>query len=117
MSVVSQLETIKPSLACHSLAEAAVAAEIEGEESNVSLKEAWVNLGNQLEIEGIPADQICSAASKLLIETKSKKTKIPKEEIKMGGYFYRVYQSCDWTNQFYARNISTETVPPRGTRK
>ncbi len=109
---MSQLTEIKPSLACYSLAEAAVAVEIDGEESNVSLKEAWINLGNQLEIEGILTDQICSTASKLLVETKCKKTKIPKEEIKMGGYFYRVYQSQDWTNQFYARrNISTESVP------
>ena len=111
--MASQLE-IKPSLASYKLAEAAVITEIEGEESNVSLKDAWVNLGNQFEIEGITTDQICSTASKLLIEKKSEKTKIPKEEIKMGGYFYRMYNSQNWTNQFFARNTTTtddESVP------
>ena len=40
--VVSQLE-IKPSLVSYNLAESAVVVEIEGEESNVSLKDAWVS--------------------------------------------------------------------------
>jgi N6-adenosine-specific RNA methylase IME4 len=71
---VSQLEIIKPSLESYNLAETAVTEELKGEESNVTLKDAWINLGNQLEIEGVPKEQISTVAQKLILEKKSEKT-------------------------------------------
>lgn len=106
---MSQLE-IKPSLESYNLADIAVDEELKGEESNLSLKDAWINLGNQLQIEGIPMGQISSVASKILIEKKAEKTKMPKDEIKLSGHFYDTYQKQGWTNQFYARN-TVESVP------
>ncbi len=104
---MSQFE-IKPSLESYHLAEQAVNAELEGEESNTSLKDAWLNLGNQLEIEGIPKENISSVAAKLLIEKKSEKTKVPKEELRMSGYFYRIYDSQGWINPNLGRPRNEE---------
>ncbi len=42
--VMSQIE-IKPSLESYKLADTVVNEELSGEESNLSLKDAWINLG------------------------------------------------------------------------
>ncbi len=105
---MSELETIKPSLQSYNLVGTAIIEELSGEESNMLLKDAWINLGNQLIIEGIPEEQISSVATKLLLEKKAETTNLPKEELKMSGYFYRVYNSEGWTNSFYARNANEE---------
>lgn len=76
---------VKPSLESYKLADVAVSEEISSEESNPSLKEAWIHLGNQLEIDGIPKDQVCLVAKKLLIEKKSEKTELPIDEIKLSS--------------------------------
>jgi len=47
---MSQTE-IKPSLESYKLADTVVNEELSGEESNLSLKDAWINLGSQLQIE------------------------------------------------------------------
>lgn len=106
---MSQAE-IKISLESYKLAELAVNEEIDSESSNILLKESWVNLGNQLEIDGVPSEQISSVATKILIEKKAEKLKVPKEEIRMGGYFYRLYNERGWTNSFYARNTNKEQL-------
>lgn len=89
------------------LVEEAVLEELRGEENNTSLKESWIKLGNQLEIDGVPKDEIATTAADLILTKKSEKFGMPKTELRMSGYFYRIYQSHSWTNQFFARNSST----------
>jgi len=105
---LSQESVVKPSNDAYRLAQAAALAEINSEESNTSLKKIWIDLGNQLQIEGIPSENICVIASDLILTKKSEKTGIPKKELRQSGYFYRVYNEEGWTNQFFARNT---TVP------
>jgi hypothetical protein len=89
------------------LVEEAVLEEMRGEEGNNYLKESWIKLGNQLEIDGVPKDQICTVAAELLVAKKAEQFKIPKNELRMSGYFYRVFAEHSWTNKFFARNSST----------
>ena len=100
---------MKPSLDAFKLADMAVVEEIKGEKANETLKEYWIKLGEQLEIDGVPKEKICVTAAELIVTKKSERTKIPKEELKPSGWFYEVYNSQGWTNQFYARHTS-ETV-------
>ena len=104
---MSSLET-KPSLESYKLAEQAVNEELSSEENNSLLKEYWIKLGDQLEMEGIPKEKISTVATTILLEKKSEKLKIPKEELRMSGYFYRVYSSKNWTNSFFSRNTNEE---------
>lgn len=95
---LSQKSEVRPSLAANTLAEKAALEVIKGEETNPILKDAWINLGNQLEIDGVPKVNIPSVASELIRSQISEKTKIPKEEIKLSGYFYRVYKQAGWSS-------------------
>ncbi len=88
---------MKPSNEARILAAKAALEGIKGEESNPLLKDAWLRLGHQLEIDGIPQIKIPSVASELIRSHISEKTNIPKEEIKLSGYFYRVYKQAGWT--------------------
>lgn len=94
---MSQVNEIKPSIEANTLAAKAALEQIKGEESNPLIKDAWLLLGNQLEIEGIAKIKIPIVASELIRSHISQKTNIPKEEIKLSGYFYRVYKQAGWT--------------------
>ena len=92
----------KPSLQAYLLADIAVKEELDGDQANSSVKDAWINLGNQLEIEGISKDKIGTVMTKLILEKKSAKTKIPQEELRMSGYFHKVVHSQNWFDPFYS---------------
>jgi len=110
---MSHLE-IKPSLRSYHLAALAVDEELQTEKSNPSIKQAWINLGNQLEIEGIPKEKISTIASQLLIEKKSEKTGIPKEELRNSGWFHTVFHSQGWIDPFYSHPNEDDAYERRG---
>ena len=110
--------SIKPSLESYRIAELAAREELSSEENNLTLKQYWIDLGNQLEIEGISKEKICSIAAKLIVEKKAEKLKLSVDEIKPSGYFYRVYQEKDWvdTNLGRPRNNSTKETKKQSTK-
>jgi hypothetical protein len=107
---------IKPSLESYRIAELDVSEELSSEENNLTLKQYWINLRNQLEIEVISKEKICLIASKLIVEKKAEKLKLPVDEIKPSGYFYRIYNDHGWTNKSFARN-TTEKLQKKQTTK
>jgi len=107
----------KPTLESYRIAELAVTEELSSQENNQTLKQYWIDLGTQLEIEGVPKEKICVVASKLIIEKKAEKLKLTINEVKPSGYFYRVYQENNWTDQSFARNITKKTPKPELTKK
>lgn len=76
----------------------AVDEEISSERNNETLKEYWIKIGNQLEIDGVPKQEICTTASKLIIKIKSGKLNIPEEEVRPGSWFYEIYKKQGWVN-------------------
>ena len=98
------------------MSELAVSEELSSEENNLTLKQYWIDLGNQLEIEVISKEKICLIASKLIVEKKAEKLKLPVDEIKPSGYFYRIYNDHGWTNKSFARN-TTEKLQKKQTTK
>lgn len=78
-------------------------------DSNNNTNESlWVNMGNQLEIEGIPKKEISLIIKKdiedILYE-KEFKDQMSREECRYtNSHYFRVMKSNGWTNPFMARN-------------
>jgi len=66
---------IKPTLEDYRIAEQITVEEIQND-SNISLKEFYSNLMNQLEIEGIPKQKISTIGQQLVIEKKGTEIRI-----------------------------------------
>ena len=67
--------SMKPKLESYRIAEQIAIEEIEND-SNISLKEFYSTLMNQLEIEGIPKQKISTVGQQLVIEKKEQKLKL-----------------------------------------
>lgn len=85
-------------------AEQAVVEELKTEESNSTLKEYYIKLMNQLEIDGVPKYEVSKIGSKILLDIKKEKlknSKTPNEEIHVGRYWYIVANECGYTDPSY----------------
>jgi len=98
----------KPSLESYALAE-----QIANEEINVgksqTLKQYYINLMNQLEIEGFSKSQISTVGKQIVIEKKSQKLKdIPMDEITIGSWWYDIAreQGCIDPHYSHTKNQS-----------
>jgi len=107
------LAYLKPSLAAQRLAEQAALEEIKGEQSNHTLKQSYINLMDQLEIDGFPIHEISMIGRKIILENKIKKLKplgIPEEEITVGTWWFEVARERGCTNPEYARHVKEGDV-------
>lgn len=68
---MSQVE-IKPRLLSYKLAEAIATEELQ-EENSITLKQNYINLIDQLEIDGIPKEKISTIGKQIIIERKKQK--------------------------------------------
>jgi len=68
---VSQVE-IKPSLLSYKLAELIAIEELESEKS-ITLKENYIRLIDQLQIDGVPNENISALGKQIIIEKKKQK--------------------------------------------
>jgi hypothetical protein len=76
----------KPSLESYSLTEQIANEEIKGNKTD-TLKQFYINLMTQLEIEGFPKQQISTIGKQIVVEKKCEKlNNIPKEEITIGSW-------------------------------
>jgi hypothetical protein len=116
MSVLSQSSEIRPSVEANSLAEKAAIEEIKGERNNDVLKQAWIQLANQLEIEGIPKEKISTIGQQLIIDQKKQKLTsmgIPPQELEsvsVSGWWREVMREIGCTDP--NKNTSA-TEPPQ----
>jgi len=114
---LSQTSEIRPSIEANSLAEKAALEEIKSERGNDTLKEVWLSLANQLEIEGIPKEKISSIGKNLIITQKKEKLKklgFPEDELKsvtISGWWREVMQGIGCTDSKYSSTEVTVTSP------
>ena len=98
----------KPSLQAYTLAEQVAREEISGEK-NQTLKQYYINLMTQLEIEGFPKEQISTIGKQIVIEKKSEKLKTtPKEEIKIGSWWYDTAREQGYIDPHYSHGSTTD---------
>jgi len=102
----------KPSLESYALAEQIANEEISGGKSS-TLKQYYINLMTQLEIEGFPKQQISTIGKQIVIEKKSEKLKdIPKEEISIGSWWYDVTKERGCIDPHYSHPDEPKDLAP-----
>ena len=104
--------TKKPSVEAYILAERIAAEELSGEK-NQTLKQYYINLMDQLEIEGFPKYQISTIGKQIVIEKKCEKLKdiIPKEEITIGSWWYDVAKEKGCIDPHYSHPNDKDDEP------
>ncbi len=90
----------KPSLKSYALAEQIANEEINGSKSS-TLKQYYINLMTQLEIEGYPKHQISIIGKQIVVEKKYEKLDIPKREIIIGSWWYDIAKQQGCVDPYY----------------
>jgi len=85
-------------------------------ESSEEKQSIWVRMGEQLEIQNYPKDQISKKITTIIEEQLKiihKEKKMPEEDVKFkSGYFHRVMSKNSWTDKTFARNENNQS--PQG---
>ena len=100
---MSQVE-IKPSLESYKLAEAVAIEELESEKS-ITLKENYIRLIDQLQIDGVPNENISALGKQIIIEKKKQKLQwkgIEAETIAVGSWWYQVAREQGCTDSRFS---------------
>ena len=108
----------KPSLESYALAEQIVREEIDGGKSQ-TLKQYYINLMTQLEIEWFPKQQISTIGKQIVVEKKCEKlNNIPKEEITIGSWWYDITkeQGCIDPHYLHPKNTKDDTPKKQSTK-
>jgi hypothetical protein len=108
----------KPSLESYALAEQIANEEIKGNKT-ATLKQYYINLMIQLEIEGFSKQQISTVGKQIVIEKKSEKLKnIPKEEITIGSWWYDIAKEQGYIDPHYShpKNSKDDTSKKQSTK-
>ena len=99
----------QPSIESYRLAELSVIEELNGERGNQSLKQCWINLANQLEIDGIPKEKISTVGKKIIIEKKRERlrktgsyTEDELNEVTVSGWYRDVMREVGCTDSKYS---------------
>lgn len=115
MSVVSQLE-IKPSLLSYKLADT-IAVEELGGDVTPTLKQNYISLIDQLEIDGIPKEKISALGKQIIIEKKKQKMLskgFEPEDITVGRWWREVARQRGCTDTKYS-SVDVAVAPPQNT--
>lgn len=111
---MSQESIIKPSLDAYRLADVAALEELQHERDNNSLKQSWIKLADQLELEGIPKHKISTVGKQIIIQKKKEyleKLNVSQEKldaISISGWWYDVMNEQGCTDPHYS-HIATDT--------
>ena len=100
---MSQVE-IKPSLLSYKLAELIAIEELESEKS-ITLKENYIRLIDQLQIDGVPNENISALGKQIIIEKKKQKLQwkgIEAETIAVGSWWYQVAREQGCTDSRFS---------------
>ena len=114
---MSQSTEIRPSILANTLAEEAAREELNGEKTNQSLKESWIQLASQLEIDGVEKHKISTIGQQLIIDQKKKQlTKLgaTKEElvtVGISGWWREVMGDLGYTDSKYSSLEATVPSP------
>ncbi len=115
---MSQQSIIKPSIDAYRLADVAALEELQHERGNDSLKQSWIKLATQLEIEGIPKYKISTIGKQIIIEKKKEhleKLNVSQEElneVSISGWWREVMSELDFTDSKYSSSSeATDTSP------
>jgi len=88
-----QNSSIHPSAESYRLAEYVALEEIDGEQNSPSLKQSYISLMDQLEIDGYPKQEISTVGKNIILTKKIEKLKpkgIPESEISVGRWWWYV---------------------------
>jgi len=108
---VSQVE-IKPSLLSYKLAETIATEELQ-EENSITLKQNYISLIDQLEIDGIPKEKISTVGKQIIIERKKQKLLskgIENEQVTVGSWWNEVAKEKGCTDSKYSPTKDEEEV-------
>lgn len=114
---MSQRSIVKPSSIAYQLAEDAALEELQSEKGNDSLKQIWLKLATQLEVENIPKHQISTIGKKIIIEKKKeqlKKLNISQQridEVTISGWWREVMSDEGYTDSKFDSSGATEPSP------
>jgi len=109
-----QESIIKPSIDAYRLASVAALEELQHERGNDSLKQSWIKLADQLEVEGIPKHKISVIGKQIIIEKKKEhleKLHVSQEKLdslSISGWWYDVMHDQGCTDPHYNR-VATDT--------
>ena len=96
--------SMKPTLESYRIAEQIAVEEIEND-SNISLKEFYSTLMNQLEIEGIPKQKISTVGQQLVIEKKEQKLKskgMSTDNVTIGRWWFEIAKKQGCVDPHYS---------------
>lgn len=108
---------IKPSIDAYRLADTAAIEELQHERGNDSLKQSWIKLATQLQIEGIPTHKISTVGKQIIIEKKKEHLEklnvstIELKEISISGWWREVMSELGFTDSKYSSGELTEPSP------
>lgn len=103
----------KPSLTSYTLAEQIADEEIKDGKSS-TLKQFYINLMSQLEIEGFSKTQISTIGKQIVIEKKAQKLKdVPKEEITIGSWWYDTAREQGYIDPHYSHPKNPTEEKPK----
>jgi len=111
---LSQESIIKPSITAYRLANDAALEELQHERGNESLKQSWIKLADQLEVEGILKHKISTIGKQIIIEKKKEhleKLHVSQEKLdslSISGWWYDVMHDQGCTDPHYNR-VATAT--------
>ena len=113
---MSQLTEIKPSLLSYKLADTIAVEELNGEISP-TLKQNYISLIDQLEIDGIPKEKIATIGKQIIIEKKKHKMTAhgyEQEEITVGSWWRQIAKEKGCTDTKYS-SVEVPEPSPQNT--
>ena len=105
-----------PSTESFRLAETIANLEIESSKDNPSLKQFYINLMDQLEIDGVPKEKISTIGSKIILEKKKKRLvnhSIDESEITVGDWWYVTAREQGCTDPHYSHPKNETDEKPK----
>ena len=105
-----------PSTESFRLAEHIAQLEIESNQNNPTLKEYYVNLMDQLEIDGVPKEKISTIGSKIILEKKKKQLAgkaIEEDEIYVGDWWYVTAREHGCIDPHYSHPKNDDEEKPK----
>ena len=112
----------KPSTESYRLADEIAGIEIEGEDDNITLKQSYINLMGQLEIDGIPKESISTIGSQIITTKKKNRLQgkaITESEVTVGTWWYVTAREQGYIDPHYShpKNSKDDDTPKKPSTK
>jgi hypothetical protein len=109
-----------PSIESYRLADEIAGIEIEGEGDNITLKQSYINLMAQLEIDGIPKEKISTIGSQIITTKKKNRLQgkaITESEVNVGTWWYVTAREQGYIDLHYSHPKDIESKNKKPTHK